>query len=172
AFLHSTNIIFFETFSQSNILVSELGRCYLADFGLTTTVLQSFSSSTGDSRGSTRWMAPELFYPRYSKPSTSTDMYALGCTILEIITGVLPFSEISSDVAVISHVMNGFHPSCPARRFSDEVWGVVKECWEDSDRRPSIQDFAYELHKHYSRRANEDASSETYLLTGKSTLPG
>lgn len=80
--LSSAVLIFF----QANILVSDHQRCRLADFGLAgMNTIQTLSSASGNPRGSTRWMAPELFnYTTTSRPSTYTDIYALGCTILEV----------------------------------------------------------------------------------------
>ena len=52
-------------------------------------------SATGghETRGTTRWMAPELLYPEHygfpsdcqkRLPSKGTDIYALGMTVLEV----------------------------------------------------------------------------------------
>ncbi|KAE9402581.1 kinase-like protein, partial [Gymnopus androsaceus JB14] len=100
----------------ANILVSDLGQCRLTDFGLAgmMTTLQTLSSSMGNGTGgSVRWMALELFdYTTNSRPSTYTDMYSLGCTIYEIVTGSPPFSG-KSDPAVIFQVMSGSRPLRP-----------------------------------------------------------
>ncbi|KAE9382885.1 kinase-like protein [Gymnopus androsaceus JB14] len=133
----------------ANILVSERRRCCLADFGLAgMNTLQTLSSASGNPRGSTRWMAPELFdYTITSRPSMSTDMYALGCTTLEIFTGAPPFSEIKHDAAVTFRVMNGFRPSRPAQGFTDGLWQAVERCWVHFNDRPSIQGFLYEFER-------------------------
>ncbi|KAE9382299.1 hypothetical protein BT96DRAFT_309951 [Gymnopus androsaceus JB14] len=82
-------------------------------------------------------MAPELFdYTTTSRPSVSTDMYALGCTILEIFTGAPPFPEIRHDAAVTFRVMNRFRPSRPAQGFTDGLWRVVERCWAHFNDRP------------------------------------
>ncbi|KAE9404706.1 kinase-like protein [Gymnopus androsaceus JB14] len=130
----------------SNILVSDSGDCCLADFGLAgmMSAFQTLSSLKGNQRGSVRWMAPELFsYTELARPSTYTDMYALGCTILEIITGAPPFSEVKlPDIAISIQVMNGTRPSRPAVGFSDELWRAVTTCWaHPPNDRPNIQAF-------------------------------
>ncbi|KAF9062910.1 kinase-like domain-containing protein, partial [Rhodocollybia butyracea] len=128
----------------SNILVSNQGRCCLADFGLAgiSTLQTMSSSSAGTLRGSTRWMAPELFdYTTKSKPSMSTDMYALGCTFVELVTGNPPFFEVKPQAAVIYQVMKGSRPSRPTKGFSDRLWSCVTKCWVDSKHRPTVEGF-------------------------------
>ncbi|KAE9399088.1 hypothetical protein BT96DRAFT_976037 [Gymnopus androsaceus JB14] len=114
-------------------MVSDFGQCCLADvgeFGMMST-LQNPSSPTG-AVGSVRWMVPELFeYTMNAALSTSTDMYALGCTILEIITGAAPFFETKSNVAVSLR---------PTKGFSDRLWTAMDKCWAQSpDDRLTIQ---------------------------------
>ena len=62
----------------------------MADFGLAIVVEETISNEL---KGTTRWMAPELMDPeRYGfigesqkqLPSKSTDMYAIGMTVLEV----------------------------------------------------------------------------------------
>ena len=81
---------------KANILVDSRGSARLADFGLAIIVDEStVGSTTGgrELRGTTRWMAPEMLLPeeygffkdrQRRLPSTSTDIYALGMTILEV----------------------------------------------------------------------------------------
>jgi len=68
----------------------------LADFGLAAIIDETTSTATatdGKLKGTTRWMAPELFFPdkfrftgKLAKqlPSKETDIYAIGMTILEV----------------------------------------------------------------------------------------
>ena len=87
---------------QVNILIDSECRARLADFGLaaivedTTPVDGPSSLQTG---GAVRWMAPEILDPakyghtkwsREELPSKSTDIYALGMTILEVRMGPPP----------------------------------------------------------------------------------
>ena len=79
-----------------NILIDSEHRARLADFGLTVVIDESTAGSTTNHcgmRGTIRWMAPEMIYPekfgfagkyRRRLPSRSTDVYALGMTVLEV----------------------------------------------------------------------------------------
>ena len=81
---------------KANILIDSAYSARLADFGLAMVIEEStMKSTTGghEIRGTTRWMAPEMLLPEeygfsgeYLRrlPSTSTDIYALGMTILEV----------------------------------------------------------------------------------------
>ncbi|KAL0571381.1 serine/threonine protein kinase, AGC [Marasmius crinis-equi] len=98
AYLHSLKIVHGDI-KGANVLVNEQGRCHLADFGLAVTAAGTTSlvtTSTSNTRGSLRWMAPELFRlggdnsfanNEIQKPKTTTfarDIYAFACTGLEV----------------------------------------------------------------------------------------
>lgn len=77
-----------------NIMLDELGRAYLTDFG----IAQAYQSSAGD-------QPPELFAgtPDYISPeqaqfkplSSLSDQYSLGLVIFEALTGQVPFKSPS-----------------------------------------------------------------------------
>jgi len=81
---------------KANILIDAKRSALLADFGLAMIIDEStIGSTTGghELRGTTRWMAPEMLLPeeygfsdgcKTRLPSTSTDIYALGMTVLEV----------------------------------------------------------------------------------------
>lgn len=62
--------------------------CKLGDFGLARQA-DSEATRTGLVMGSPAYMAPELLAG--AAPSPSTDLYALGVTLFELLTGQLPF---------------------------------------------------------------------------------
>ena len=75
------------------MLVDDQGNACISDFGLSmimqTIEATSFTSTTTWTRGSARWMAPELLYPEKLgltsfMPTSSSDVYALACFILEV----------------------------------------------------------------------------------------
>jgi serine/threonine protein kinase len=81
--------------SQANVLIDENYRCYLADFGIaalisTKTATVGFATATRSTKGTMRWMAPELF--DFTKLNTDSsgiksaprDIYAFACTMLEV----------------------------------------------------------------------------------------
>lgn len=74
----------------SNILLRDDHYAYLADFGLAKAVDGSGSvTHTGVLMGTPEYMAPEL---ADGLASTSSDLYALGILLYQMITGRLPFT--------------------------------------------------------------------------------
>jgi serine/threonine protein kinase len=161
---------------QANILINSEYRACLADFGLVAiagTNSDEGSNSDPKTGGTIQWMAPELLDPKgygYVKharrklPSKSTDIYALGMTILEVriaaasllllrdanfppqvITGQRPFEHAKKDDVVVRKVLTGARPDRPTVGFSNALWKLLTETWleefESSDSpsaRPNI----------------------------------
>ncbi|KAK0439497.1 kinase-like domain-containing protein [Desarmillaria tabescens] len=131
AYLHSLEPpIVHADIRGANILVTDDFRCCLADFGLALAVETPSSASSNSSiSGSLRWLAPEildfhLFDPRYL---TARDVYAFGCTVVEIFTGKPPYPHIHHDSAIIHEVLTKRnHPKRPSL-VVDELWELIKE---------------------------------------------
>lgn len=89
----------------ANILVDNNGICKLSDFGESKIIVEEIDLNNKNSfKGTPNWMAPEtvkhLEYSRFS------DIWSLGCTVLEMITGRPPFSEFKNPMAILYHLMN------------------------------------------------------------------
>ncbi|KAK1217188.1 hypothetical protein PQX77_020164 [Marasmius sp. AFHP31] len=134
----------------ANILVSDDGQCCVTDFGLATIETESLkarihsSASQAVARGSLPWLAPELMNPDHIDVSNrrSRDIYALGCTIYEILAGKTPFCEKRMDVQIIMAVLTGSRPTrpdiCP-----DWLWTIIESCWRsEPSRRPNAMEVA------------------------------
>ncbi|KAL0563410.1 Homeobox protein tos8 [Marasmius crinis-equi] len=147
AYLHFLNIVHGDIKGE-NILVSEDRRCKLADFGLAMTAEATTTvgdSTAGSAKGSLRWMAPELFKlpdsvdaAQISPAQTSgpiklaRDIWAYGCTVLEIMSGEPPFTGLSDVMVMMEVVVYGKTPEIPPTaidRCSDEVWKLTQRCW-------------------------------------------
>jgi len=134
------------SYIKANILIDETGRARLADFGLLTIISDPanlLSSSSCTQGGTARWMSPELIAPeqfgsKKSRPTKTSDCYALGMVIYETISGNLPFHE-HADLAVFVKVLKGDRPTRRGR-FTNDLWKMLESCWvpQPSDR-PSIE---------------------------------
>ena len=70
-----------------NILLDEDGYLYLADFGIAT-IIDEETIVNGRIQGTPIYMAPELCQ---GYASTSSDIYAMGILLYEMLTGFVPF---------------------------------------------------------------------------------
>ncbi|KAG8718564.1 hypothetical protein FRC08_004980 [Ceratobasidium sp. 394] len=84
-----------------------------------------------------RWTAPELMEEDGISQSQEADVYALGMTILEIITGKVPYYYINNVLAMIRTI--AFKKELPRRpednipsnsRHGDVLWSLLEGCWE------------------------------------------
>ncbi|KAF8187372.1 kinase-like domain-containing protein [Mycena galopus ATCC 62051] len=124
----------------ANILIDN-GHACLADFGLALAVeSQVLGTSAGSTRGTLRWLSPEILdNSRKAERQTSLtkrDIYAFGCTILEIYTGNCPFPHLQ-DVEVIHNVVTKHEcpdiPSNAVRQLKD-LHPLLKRCWHNDPR--------------------------------------
>ena len=94
-------------------------------------------------------MSPELFDPerfgvKDSRRTKSSDCYAFGMVVYEVLSGQAPFSQYNKYVAV-GKVLKGERPEQPqgveGRWFTDDIWSILGRCWEPKPGdRPSIED--------------------------------
>ncbi|MGW5852271.1 serine/threonine-protein kinase [Streptomyces sp. NPDC055254] len=82
--VHAHGIIHHDV-KPSNVILGEEGAPHLADFGLSRTVHAHSHSAPDTLVGTLAYMAPEQFLGRGA--STASDIYALGVTLLEALTG-------------------------------------------------------------------------------------
>ncbi|KAJ7493663.1 kinase-like domain-containing protein [Mycena latifolia] len=148
-YLHSMNIVHGDL-RGANILISDDGSACLSDFGLTTTISDADSttgarSSSTNHGGSLRWLAPELITPlrfgceKFARTPAS-DVYAYGCTCVELYTGSPPFSQATTDGAVILAIIAGERPAQP-QTMSEDLWKLVTAAWvPDFRARPATSD--------------------------------
>jgi len=89
-------------------------------------------------------IAPEEFGSKKGRPTKTSDCYALGMVIYEIISGNLPFHE-HADLAVFVKVLKGDRPTRRAR-FTNDLWKILESCWaSEPNDRPSIEDVLQRL---------------------------
>jgi serine/threonine protein kinase len=88
----------------SNILLDEEGNAYLADFGIAKQLREAGAQTTVDGAvvGSPDYLSPEQ---ARSQPVTpQTDIYSLGVTLYELLTGQHPFPGLTGVERLFKHI--------------------------------------------------------------------
>jgi serine/threonine protein kinase/Flp pilus assembly protein TadD len=86
----------------SNLLVDAQGKLWVTDFGLARCREQGGLTQTGDVLGTMRYMSPEQALGRGRLIDHRTDVYSLGITLYELVTGHHPAGD-SSDAQLVLH---------------------------------------------------------------------
>jgi serine/threonine-protein kinase len=71
----------------ANLMVDGQGKLWVADFGLARTVNDAGLTMSGDLLGTLRYMSPEQALARHGLVDHRTDVYSLGATLYELLTG-------------------------------------------------------------------------------------
>jgi serine/threonine protein kinase len=119
AYLHEmTPPIIHQDIKPDNILINDDGSYMLTDFGVSTQIKASLSRVSNQdmslaSAGTISYMAPERF-SRSNTPIMANDIYSLGSTVYEMVTGYLPFGNegglLQKRGAEIPELGEGFSP--------------------------------------------------------------
>jgi serine/threonine-protein kinase len=97
----------------ANVLMDPGPRAYLTDFGLARDPTGFALTAPGQVLGTIDYMAPELLEGIRIGPAT--DIYALACLAVEVLTGQVPFPRDNDAATTYAHVM-GSPPSVSERR--------------------------------------------------------
>jgi serine/threonine protein kinase len=97
----------------ANVLMDPGPRVYLTDFGLARDPTGFALTAPGQVLGTIDYMAPELLEGVRIGPAT--DIYALACLAVEVLTGQVPFVRDNDAATTYAHVM-GAPPSVSERR--------------------------------------------------------
>lgn len=115
-----------------NILIDASGRYLLTDFGISIKARNTLRKSimkTEGSVGTLAYMGPERF-SKYPLPIKASDVFSLGATLYELLTGMVPFGEHGG--LLLQH---GAEIPALVGEWSDELKGIIdlclqKETWE------------------------------------------
>jgi len=103
-YLHSRNIIH-RDIKSANLLMDSGGIIKLADFG--TARLIDESQKTMTVIGTPFWMAPEII--NFTACSVSADIWSLGCTCVELLTGQPPYFNLPT-MSALYKICEDEHP--------------------------------------------------------------
>lgn len=108
-YAHSRGVVH-RDFKPSNVLVTPAGEPKVMDFGLAKLTQSSLATMQGSLLGSPAFMSPEQAMGKAA--NERSDIYALGVTLYQLLTGALPFEgDLKS---VITQKISGRQPSLDA----------------------------------------------------------
>jgi len=96
-YLHECNIIH-RDIKGGNLLVTQTGQVKLADFGCSRYIEKAQNGAVTSFKGTINYMAPEVV--RQEGYGKKADIWSLGCTLLEMLTGLPPFADLDAACAV------------------------------------------------------------------------
>ncbi|KAJ7959090.1 Protein kinase [Quillaja saponaria] len=131
-YLHDRNVIHRDV-KCANILVDASGSVKLADFGLAkATKLNDVKSC----KGTAFWMAPEVVRGRNQGYGLPADIWSLGCTVLEMLTGQIPYYHLECMQALF-RIGKGELPRVPDS-LSTDARDFILQCLQvNPDDRPT-----------------------------------
>ena len=147
-YLHEQGVIH-RDIKGANILTTKEGLVKLADFGVATKQSGLDQSSVV---GTPYWMAPEVI--ELSGATTSSDIWSVGCTVIEMIEGKPPYHKLQPMQALF-RIVNDEHPPIPGSA-SPLLREFLMECFQKN---PTLRIAAKRLLKH------------PWILSAKRTVP-
>ncbi|MDI1337967.1 MAG: protein kinase [Lacunisphaera sp.] len=129
AYAHGKARIVHRDLKPANLLLDAHGDLKIADFGIARSISDSVSriSAQAGSSGTPVYMSPQQMMGE--KPAVTDDIYALGATLYELLTGKPPFYTGN----VLLQVQNKVPPAITDRRHELELSGAtIPAEWEDT----------------------------------------
>ena len=136
-YLHEQGVIH-RDIKGANILTTKQGLVKLADFGVATRTTTFHESSVV---GTPYWMAPEVI--ELSGATTASDIWSLGCTVIELLDGKPPYHKLQPMHALF-RIVNDDHPPLPEGA-SPIVRDFLMQCFQKD---PNLRVSARKLLKH------------------------
>eukprot|EP01126_Amoeba_proteus_P059492 TRINITY_DN7771_c1_g2_i4.p1 TRINITY_DN7771_c1_g2~~TRINITY_DN7771_c1_g2_i4.p1 ORF type:complete len:497 (-),score=119.49 TRINITY_DN7771_c1_g2_i4:139-1563(-) len=129
-YLHDKNVIH-RDIKSDNLLINTAGIVKVADFG----TAKEDVGKTFTVIGTPYWMAPEII--EVSGARTTSDIWSMGCTVIEMLTGQPPYFEKSTMQALFS-IVEDDHPPIPPN-LTPELNHFLKNCCflKNPERRPT-----------------------------------
>lgn len=152
SFLHRAGIVH-RDIKPDNVLLDQEGHIKLIDFGTAAQIIDQ-GQRRRSAVGTPWYCAPEVVNAESGLEgyACSCDIWSLGCTALELVTGRPPYDELN-DIACLFKVAEAQVPPIARESMSDTCFEFIRRCLEpDSTLRPSAEDL---LQDPFIRRTDE-----------------
>ncbi|KAH0836723.1 hypothetical protein J3R83DRAFT_8452 [Lanmaoa asiatica] len=151
-YLHKCQVVHCDL-KAANILTTKTGNIKLSDFGVSLN-LRAMERELNNVAGTPNWMAPEVIELKGASPKS--DIWSLGCTVIELITGRPPYGEIANTMTVMFRIVEDEVPPLPDD-CSEALQDFLQQCFhKDPLQRPNAE----RLCEHPWLKMNWDALKE------------
>ncbi|KAH7910459.1 hypothetical protein BJ138DRAFT_1152815 [Hygrophoropsis aurantiaca] len=134
-YLHRCDVVHCDL-KAANILTTKTGNVKLSDFGVSLN-LRAMEREIKDVAGTPNWMAPEVI--ELKGASTKSDIWSLGCTVIELLTGRPPYGEIANSMTVMFRIVEDDMPPIP-EGCSEPLQDFLQQCFnKDAEMRPNAE---------------------------------
>jgi len=139
-----------------DILLDHNGVIKYVDFGAAKIIARQGKTLAADQgprggkqksmTGTPMYMSPEVIRGGSEGPQGASDIWSLGCVILEMSTGRRPWASLDNEWAIMYNIAQGNPPQLPMRdQLSGSGIDFLKKCFE---RDPTRRSTAAELLQH------------------------
>ncbi|MBA2481406.1 MAG: serine/threonine protein kinase, partial [Planctomycetes bacterium] len=109
-----------------NIMITKLGESKLADFGLARNLEGAHMTQAGAVLGSPAYMSPEAC--RGEDPTIASDIYSLGCSLFQTLTGYPTFEAASAIQVLQMHITAPIPQLATHRPDLEFLQPIIQKC--------------------------------------------
>lgn len=167
------NHVIHRDIKPQNIIISKDGKVKVADFGIAKAATSN--TITSNVMGSVHYTSPEQARGGYS--DEKSDIYSLGITLFEMLTGRVPFNGETTVAIAIKHIQQPMPSPCEfVPEIPHSVEQIVLKCCEKSpDRRyQSMEELIADLKESllhpdddFVRRVDPDQQGATRMASNR-----
>ncbi len=161
--------IIHQDIKPDNLLRDPLGNYQITDFGISAKVRSTLrrSMKTVASSGTMAYMPPERF-SKDNMPIKASDVWAIGTTIFELLTGELPFGEHGGLIQKSGAEI----PNIPGQ-WSDELREIIARCLQKEpwDRPVAQQIVAWTEQRLKNEKIAFESKNQNEVIAIEETVP-
>ncbi|KAI8638218.1 kinase-like domain-containing protein [Parasitella parasitica] len=133
-YLHENQVVHCDL-KAANILTTKTGDVKLTDFGVSLNLKKTVDADTIS--GTPNWMAPEVI--ELKGATTKSDIWSLGCTCIELVSGKPPYSDLLA-MSAMFRIVEDEYPPFP-EGITQDMKDFLTSCFQkDPSKRKSSQE--------------------------------